>query len=196
MEEALNENLRRDQFRLATLERDQQRHALAGGYCPLHTWQYAAIASPVGISAGYARLAAATAGALETASSHAAAQDLAALVAGLALQAGTCTLCASLAERERSAITDITASASTARSAALCLHHVALALRADPEPETGRAMVLTLAHALRRDAEDMRAYALKREALHHGMVTGEESGAYLDALRRLAGLPALAGPSA
>ena len=35
-----------------------------------------------------------------------------------------------------------------------------------------------------------------REALHHGLVTGEESSAYLDALRRLAGLPTLGGPGA
>ena len=80
-----------------------------------------------------------------------------------------------------------------AGSAALCLRHLTLALAADPEPETGRAMVRALADALRRNADDMRAYALKREALHHRL-TEEESGAYLDALRRLAGLPALSRP--
>lgn len=37
----------------------------------------------------------------------------------------------------------------------------------------------------------MRAYALKREELHSGLVTEEESGAYLGALRRPAGLPVL-----
>jgi hypothetical protein len=52
-------------------------------------------------------------------------------------------------------------------------------------------MVRALADALRRDGDDMRAYALKREALHSGLVTKEESRAHLDALRRLAGLPAL-----
>jgi hypothetical protein len=38
----------------------------------------------------------------------------------------------------------------------------------------------------------MRAYALKREALHNVLVTEEESRAHLDALRLLAGLPTLA----
>jgi hypothetical protein len=80
-----------------------------------------------------------------------------------------------------------------AGSAALCLRHLTLALTAGPGPETGRAMVRALADALRRNADDMRAYALKREALHRGL-TEEESGAYLDALRRLAGLPALSRP--
>ena len=107
MQATLTDYLRRRQFRLATREGDQERHALAGGFCPLHTWQYAAIASPLGISAGYPKLAAAA------------------------------------------------------------------------------------ADALRRDGDDMRAYALKREALHSGLVTEEESRAHLGALRRLAGLPAL-----
>lgn len=55
-------------------------------------------------------------------------------------------------------------------------------------------MLRTLAAALSRDADDMRAYSLKREALHAGQVTDEESRAYLDALRLLAGLSALAQP--
>jgi hypothetical protein len=46
MEATLSAYLRHNQFRLATREDDQQRHALVGGYCPLHTWQYAAMASP------------------------------------------------------------------------------------------------------------------------------------------------------
>jgi len=117
-------------------------------------------------------------------------------VASIAPRSGNCALCASLAKRERSVIAEITAPASTAGSAALCLRHLAMALGADLEPETRRAMVLSLAHALRRDAEDMRAYVLKREALHHGLATEEESGAYLDPLRRLAGLRALASPGA
>jgi hypothetical protein len=55
-------------------------------------------------------------------------------------------------------------------------------------------MLRVLATALGRDADDMRAYTLKREVWHGGLVTDEESGAYLDALRLLAGLFALAQP--
>ena len=46
------------QFRLATREDEQERHTLGGGFCPLHTWQYASVASPLGISAGYGPIAA------------------------------------------------------------------------------------------------------------------------------------------
>jgi Dynamin family len=195
LQATLSEHLCHDQFRLATLEHDQERHALAGGYCPLHTWQYAAIASPLGISAGYAKLAASMADALESIGRKGStAADLASLVAALDPRPGTCPLCALLAERERSVITGLTSGTpAEAGSAALCLRHLTLALAADPGPETGRAMVRALADALRRNADDMRAYALKREALHCGL-TEEESGAYLDALRRLAGLPALSRP--
>jgi hypothetical protein len=74
------------------------------------------------------------------------------------------------------------------------LRHLAQALSADPDPATGRALLRALAATLRRDSEDMRAFALKREAYRSGLVTEEESRAHLDALRRLAGLPALAQP--
>jgi hypothetical protein len=194
MEATLNDYLRRGQFRLATREHDQARHAVAGGFCPLHTWQYAAIASPLGISAGYAKLATAVADTLEAIGQHAAtAGDLAHRVAALTPQAGTCPLCAALTERERRAITDII-SGTPAAAATLCLRHLAPALAAGPAPETAQAMLRASAAALRRDSDNMRAYALKREALHSGLVTDEESRAHVDALRRLAGLSALTQP--
>ena len=55
-------------------------------------------------------------------------------------------------------------------------------------------MLRMLAATLRRDSEDMRDYALKREGLHSGLITAEESRAHLDALRHLAGLPELTRP--
>jgi hypothetical protein len=192
MEATLTAYLRRSQFRLATREDDQQRHALVGGFCPLHTWQYAAMASPLGISAGYPKLAAAVADALESISKQdGTATDLAGRVAAVAPHAGTCPLCAALAERERKAVGEAAGQAPAAPAAALCLRHLALALAAGPPPDTGRAMARALADALRREGDDMRAYALKREALHSVLVTEEESRAYLGALRRLAGLPSL-----
>ncbi len=193
MQATLTDYLRHSQFRLATREGDQQRHAPAGGFCPLHTWQYAAIASPLGISAGYPKLAATVAGALESISEQGGTvADLAGRVADVAPQSGTCRLCAALAERERQAVSEAAGQAPAAPAvAALCLRHLALALAAGPPPDTGRAMVRALADALRRDGDDMRVYALKREGLHSGLVTEEESRAHLGALRRLAGLPAL-----
>jgi Dynamin family len=192
LEETLTGQLRRGQFLLATREADQARLTRAGGYCPLHTWQYAAVASPLGISAGYAQLAAAVAGALEALGrDDQAPEDLGRAVASLSPGPAGCALCQALAARERDAITE---AASHAPDSPLCLRHLALALAAGPPPAAGRAMIRALAAALRSDGEDMRDYALKREALHRGLITEEETRAHQDALRRLAGLSVLAMP--
>jgi len=57
-----------------------------------------------------------------------------------------------------------------------------------------RTMTAGLAADLRRASHDMRAYTLKREALRRGMVSEEEANAAADALRLLAGRPALIQP--
>ena len=51
-----------------------------------------------------------------------------------------------------------------------------------------------LAGMLTRGAQDMRSYALKREALRRGLITADEADAYRRVLRLLAGWPALALP--
>jgi hypothetical protein len=194
MEQALTSHLFAGQFRLATREDEQERHSLGRGFCPLHTWQYATVGSPLGISAGYAKLAASVADALESLSrQHSTAADLARGVAALTAEPGRCPVCAALADRERTAIARLT-SRVPPTTAALCLRHLALALSAGVEARIARAMLHALAATLRRDSEDMRAFALKREAYRSGLVTAEESHAHLDALRRLAGPPALTQP--
>jgi hypothetical protein len=194
MEQALTSRLFAGQFRLATREDEQERHSLGRGFCPLHTWQYAAVGSPLGISAGYAKLAASVADALESLSRQdSAAADLARGVAALTTEPGRCPVCVALADRERTAIAGLMSQVPPT-TAALCLRHLALALSAGLETRAARALLGVLAAALRRDSEDMRAYALKREAYRSGLVTAEESRAYLDALRRLAGPAALTQP--
>ena len=196
MEQTLTSHLFTGQFRLATREDEQERHTLGGGFCPLHTWQYAAVASPLGISAGYAGLAASVADALDSLSGPgAAAADLARDVAALTAGPGTCPVCTALADRERTAIAELISQVPPA-PAALCLRHLALALSAGADAQTAQALLRGLAARLRRDSEDMRAFALKREAYRSGLVTTEESRAHTDALCRLAGLPALTQPSA
>jgi len=194
MEQTLTSHLFTGQFRLATRDHEQERHALGRGFCPLHTWQYAAVASPVGISAGYAQLAASVAEALESLSRQdSPAADLACDVTSLTAGTRRCPVCAALAARERAAITELISQVPPA-AAPLCLHHLALALSAGANPRTCRILLRAAATALRRDSEDMRSFALKREAYRRGLVTTEESRAHLDALRRLAGLPALTQP--
>jgi hypothetical protein len=192
LEETLITQLRHGQFLLATRDADQARLTRAGGYCPRHTWQYASIASPLGISAGYAKLAGAVADSLESVTrDDQPPGDLGRAVAALSPGPAGCSLCQALAARERDATAE---AASHAPDSPLCLRHLALTLTAGPSPAAGRAMIRALAAALRADGEDMRDYALKREALHHWLVTDEESRAHQDALRRLAGLSVLTMP--
>ena len=49
MGQALTSHLFTGQFRLATREDEQERHTLGRGFCPLHTWQYAAVASAAAV---------------------------------------------------------------------------------------------------------------------------------------------------
>jgi len=194
MEQALTSHLFTAQFRLATRDDEQERHALGQGFCPLHTWQYAVVASPVGISAGYAPLAASVAEALESLSRQdSPAADLARGVASLTAGRGRCPVCAALAASERTAIAELVSQA-LPLTITLCLRHLALTLSAGADPPTCGVLLRAAAAALRRDSEDMRSFALKREAYRRSLVTAEESRAHLDALRRLAGLPALTQP--
>ncbi|HXE89336.1 MAG TPA: hypothetical protein VNK82_00060 [Terriglobales bacterium] len=44
------------QYDLSTDEEVRNRHAELGGFCPLHTWQYAEMASPKGVCTAYAEV--------------------------------------------------------------------------------------------------------------------------------------------
>ncbi len=192
---ALSDYLVGRQFLLATSEEEQARHATAGGFCPLHTWQYARLASPVGLSAGNARLAAAVAGKLAAAGSSAGSADRLAQEAAAIASRPACAACAVLADTEQQVAAEVAARAEPADLPALCLHHLSLVLEIGPTLEVGSAMVCTLAQALQRASADMRSYALKREALRRGLITDDENQAYRDALALLVGLPELALPS-
>ncbi len=196
LERAQTEYLIHRQFLLATSEADQARHAQDGGFCPLHTWQYAHLASPVGISAGNARLASQLAGALRDASARSRDPgELAGQVGALARNQA-CPACALLAATEQEAAEEQAAQTATAAEPPpLCLRHLALALDACSSLPAGRAITNALAVALQRASENMRAYALKREALRRGLVTSDEAKAYSDALRLLVGQPSLALPA-
>jgi ribosome biogenesis GTPase A len=193
LEETLFDFLRHDQYRLATREQYQRAHAEIGGFCQLHTWEYAAMASPIGISAGYARLADSLGDTIESLTQSArTTSDLSHAVAEIVTKSDRCPVCAALRQAESTAVTDEAKIASTERT--LCLRHISLVLSAAPPFDRARQMLTGLAARLRRESEDMRAYTLKREALHSGLVTGEESQAYDDTLHLLAGQPSLVRP--
>jgi GTPase SAR1 family protein len=192
------------QYRLATHQHDQAAHARLHGFCALHTWTYQAISSPLGISAAYAAVADATAVALTEALADGqgdASQDgIAASVGALLPDATRCSVCVALADAEREVITALVVRARGDEDAAdhsggepvLCVGHLARVLAAEPDPERARVLTEALAATLRREAQDMRSYALKREARFRWLLTDEETRAYRETLRLLAGDQALA----
>lgn len=194
LEAALTQYLIHRQFVLATSESDQVLHAEAGGFCSLHTWQYAHLASAVGISAGNARLAEVVAGALlRLATEGGSAGDLAAAVERLEVS-DACPACAEVAAAEHSETERLAKDEPADAAPVLCLRHLRLVLQAGPPPEVAAGMAGALGRALERAAQDMRSYALKREALRRALISADEADAYRHALRLLAGEPALAQP--
>jgi hypothetical protein len=76
--------------------------------------------------------------------------------------------------------------------ASLCLPHLARALELGAESKA-RPLLLASAASLDRAGEDMRRYALKRDAVREGLTTSDERGASTIGLSRMAGDRRLSG---
>jgi plasmid stability protein len=183
------------QGELATERERRAEHARGGGFCPTHTWQYAEIASDLGIALGYAELAEAAADRLRAAEQDASTEDeLWAAVAQLLNGPERCPACLALAEAKRAAVQELLAelppepdNADDTAVPALCVAHTAAVLLAHPGPEWRSRFVRALADTLARASEDMRTYSLKRESFRRQLLSDEEQAAYLQAISYLAG---------
>jgi small GTP-binding protein len=193
----LFEFLCRFQYDVGANPECQQRLAQSGGLCSLHTWQYEAVASPHGICAGYPAV-------LDRMSA-----ELRALAAGPALhrhvEESFQTL---LASEESCAVCRIRAAAETEALAALadrsnrggdplavlCLPHLRLAVRSIADETKLRVLLRREAALLERLSENMRRYALKRDAVRRALLNDEEQNAAERALRILAGHRNVAAP--
>lgn len=190
------------QFDLATRLGQRTIHAAQKGFCPKHTWYYAGIASPVGISGSYARLAETTAAGLRRAIAES--DGPAAWRAALQLaqsSGGDCPACIRLEQVCGELLADLRrrlerSDADPPVVPGLCVDHAAKLLEVDLDREVARRVVSALAGRLERRAEDMRTYSLKRESRRRGLVDKEEEAAYQDVLVWLAGHPVLVGMQA
>jgi hypothetical protein len=195
------------QYRLAKDTTAQRAFAAEGGLCPVHTWQFQEMASPQGISEGYAplieTLAVELSRLIERAVEHAAA-PLAALLAGTA----TCAACRLVRETAAEQVEQLLASLATAEgragyasSAGLCLPHLQAALAQVEHSVEGTIEGRVVAEFLLREqvrrledlADDLRSYTLKRDALRRGLLHQEEADAWRRALVQLVGERAARG---
>jgi ribosome biogenesis GTPase A len=190
---ALFQFMAHEQYELAVHVEARLEHAHHGGFCALHTWYYAEIGSPTGISASYARVGETTAAALRDAAANAdSIEELRRALAGARADDSACPACAHL-EAVALAVRDEVRE--TLRKGGevpgLCLDHTGALLGDDFELPVARRVVAVLADRLERRAEDMRTYSLKRESLRGGLIDREEEAAFVEMLRRIASDPLL-----
>jgi hypothetical protein len=194
------DSLARAQYELATREDSRAAHGATGGFCPLHTWQYAQTASVLGISLVYAQVADSATDLLREAEEEASTgEKLRAAVAHLIPGRDRCPVCRAADCAERDAVARLISSLPVKDdlgepAPALCFPHLAAVLAADSGLGSGRSIARRLADVLERAADDMRTYALKRESLRRDLLNDEEQQAYLQVIARMAGHQQLARP--
>ena len=179
------------QYAMASDEVAQREFAAESGFCPVHTWQLAAVSSPQGLSLGYPnlveRLAKRLAYLLGTPETDPSAIQT--LVPGPL----ECRVCELRRQTERAYVPQLVTFLDNdlgrqvyAKGHGLCLRH--LGTLAEAAPKDLREFLVT--HAMRRFeemAEDMRSYALKRDAIRRELSNRNEESAHVLAIIHIVG---------
>ncbi len=185
--------LARFQYTLAVAEQTQRLYASTLGFCPLHTWQLAAVASPQGLSQGYPplleRLSAdlsRLAEAEETPSSDA--------VRKLVQSAKGCRLCQLLQESETDYLKRLAAFIETehgrkvyAYAQGVCLRHLGQLIDFVAARGTVRLLVTHASRKFSAISDNMQAFALKYDARRGHSQNKDERDASMRALIHTAG---------
>ena len=187
------------QYKLSADEAAQDQFAAAMGFCPLHTWQLIAVASPQGLSAGYAKLAEKCARKL---SQFAVAPDAAAeVLEACAPGPRRCPACAELRGMEKSSTRSLASFLMDAGglriyhdSQGVCLRHLAQIIRAGADSELARRLLQHASARFEETAEDMQNYAIKHDGIRRRLVNDDEKDAYLRAIVHLVGERAACAP--
>lgn len=200
------------QHTLASDVEARRAFAALGGFCHAHTWQFERIASPQGISEGFAPLIERMEGELRAALEHTdtgslAPDRLAEQIAQLTPRMTACPACHALREERDSRIAGLIETLRVSQSASpadqssvpvplarlglLCLPHLSDTLAATVPLVDGKRIAAILLRAQARGlgdlVDDLRNYTLKRAALRQSLLTGEESSAWRRALAALVG---------
>lgn len=182
------------QHELTIRHAEQESLADRGGLCPLHTWQYDAIASPYGVCAAYPVLLDRLAAELRDAAAAVSAHDvLVDKILHLLPTDEDCALCSVRNNAEEEAIEAVAGRLAHDREhaldslSAICLPHFAILVRAVRDNDVVRELVHRQATILKRFAEDMRRYALKHDAVRRHLASQEETAAAERAILSLVG---------
>ena len=181
------------QFILGTNAAAQREFATARGFCHFHTWQFQQMASPHGLSAGYAPLVETAVAELRQSLGQPA-EKAAALIGTLLPSTETCAACRVLRETEIDQLEPLLAQFASAegrelyaQSHGLCLPHLRLALKTTLPDEVANFLLAEQVRRMEEISEDMRSYTLKRDALRRGLLNANEEHAWRRALVNLTG---------
>jgi len=189
------------QYELTINPEAQSEHAMRGGFCPLHTWQYENISSPYGVCTSYPQLVHRIAGELEQIAVSEGEPGLpASEMKDLFATVKTCKVCEVRIRSEERAVRSAAVAAREATSAgagvlgASCLPHLTAVITALGPGEAAKTLLHAHACLLDRTAEDLQRYALRHDALRRYLTSEEERRASQVALLLLAGHKSVNAP--
>jgi predicted GTPase len=182
------------QYALFSDEQAQRNFAVELGFCPLHTWQFEAISSPVGTSVGHARLIEEVSRLLAQA-----AQDPQKGHSPLQIlrSSANCRVCQLQRQAEATYIRQLASFVQSAagrqtyaRSQGPCLRHLGLLLAASSGEGAANFLLTEAARHFEEMAEDMQSFGMKTESLRRTLRNRDEQDAYRRALIHLVGTKA------
>jgi GTP-binding protein EngB required for normal cell division len=197
VEKTMRDYMAHRQYELAVSESDQRNHALRSGFCPVHTWQYEAIASPQGVCAAYSELLHLYAKRLRLlAESEPSVQEMESGVRAILPTQASCPACQLVSSTEKAMAREIARGLRDDQSSVgiVCAFHLRCVLMAGPDRNAARRLLLEEARAFQRLGENMQNHILKHEAVRHHLSTNAEQDAATAGLARLVGRRNTAAP--
>ena len=193
---AVFEFLRIYQYDLSISEETQLAHARAGGFCPFHTWQYAQLASPQGVSSAYPHVLFRFSRELRDLAEFGTEGHPSCDVVDQPIPPrGTCQACRIASEAEERALVNVAAAPSAGiatknlASRNFCLKHLHDLLLDLRHTEVGRFLLLRQSQNLARVGENLQRYALRFDGRRQDLTTDEELQAPYQSLAMLVGHP-------
>jgi small GTP-binding protein len=190
VEKALRDYMAHRQYELAVSESDQRNHALRSGFCPVHTWQYEAIASPQGVCAAYSELLHLYAKKLRLlAENEPSVQVMESGVRAMLPTQSSCPACQLVSSTEKTVAREIARGLREDQlsGAIVCAFHLRHVLMAGPDRQAACRLLMEEARAFQRLGENMQNHILKHEAVRHNLSTNAEQEAATAGLARLVG---------
>ena len=193
---AVFEFLRIYQYNLSVSEETQLAHARAGGFCPFHTWQYAHLASPQGVSSAYPQVLFRFSRELRDLAEFGTEGHPSCDVVDPPIPPrGACQACRIASETEECALRNLAASppagtaAKSLASRNFCLEHLHDLLLEVRDTEVARVLLVRQSQNLARVGENLQRYALRFDGRRRDLTTDEELQAPYQALAMLVGHP-------